>query len=240
MAFTDKLWKYQWLQKRDEQLTDELRDCWYDLSQGVLDIVVKLFVLAQLRAIATRTERLTPKLLKQVYKDELKPVHPMLEALRSGDEELIAKYSDLSFPDIDEKLLELSAKIDESLVSEREKLGEYGGNEQAERLHNLLVAMDCQSDLLVPLIKRAFKQQPYLTIRELMPVVLDWYKQPEQKTDTTPEKTGEKVHRKDWHTLESTDLRFKFTQVDERETLYHQLKQSDMVFNVDSWLKEAG
>ena len=240
VAFTDKLWKYQWLQKRDEQLTDELRGCWYDLSQGVLDIVVKLFVLAQLRAIATRTERLTPKLLKQVYEDELIPVHPMLEALRSGDEELIAKYSDLSFPDIDEKLLELSAKIDESLVSERERLDEYGGNEQAERLHNLLVAMDCQSELLVPLIKRAFKQQPNLTIRELMPVVLDWYEQPEQKTDETSEKTGKKVNRKDWHTLESTDLRFKYTQVDKGETLYHQLKQSDMVFNVDAWLREAG
>ena len=240
VAFTDKLWKYQWLQKRDEQLTDELRDCWYDLSQGVLDIVVKLFVLAQLRAIATRTERLTPKLLKQVYKDELEPVHPMLEALRSGDEELIAKYSDLSFPDIDEKLLALSAKIDESLISERELLDEYDGNEQAERLHNLLVAMDCQSDLLVPLIKQAFKQKPKLTIRELLPVVLDWYEKPEKQPDKVSEKTDKKVNRKDWHTLESTDLRFKYTQVNEGETLYSQLKQSGMVFNVDSWLREAG
>lgn len=239
IAFTDKLWRYQWLQKRDEQLSDELRDCWHDLSQGVLDIVVKLFVLAQLRAIATRTERLTTKLLKQVYKDELKPVHPMLEALRSGDEELIAKYSDLSFPDIDEKLLELSLKIDESLTAEKNSVEEYGGNEQAERLHHLLVAMDCDSELIVPLVKKAFKQKPNLTVRELMPVVLDWYEKPEPKTEDTSTATVKKVNRKDWHTLESDDLRLKFTQTDQDETLYEQLKQSDMVFDVDSWLKEA-
>ena len=50
IAFTDKLWKYQWLKNRDENITEEIRSCWFELSQGVLDIVVKLFVLAQLRA----------------------------------------------------------------------------------------------------------------------------------------------------------------------------------------------
>ena len=103
MAFTDKLWQYQWLQQRDENLSDEVRDCWFELSQGVLDIVVKLFVLAQLRAIATRIERITPQLLRQVYEDELKPVHAMLAALRSKDPELIARYSDLSIPDIEQR-----------------------------------------------------------------------------------------------------------------------------------------
>ena len=68
-AFSDKLWRYQWLQKRSEALSDDVRDCWYNLSQGVLDIVVKLFVLAQLRAIATGVERITTGLLKKVYED---------------------------------------------------------------------------------------------------------------------------------------------------------------------------
>ena len=38
----------------------------------------------------------------------------MLAALRSGDPELIAKYSDLIIPDMDKKLLALSAKIHEA------------------------------------------------------------------------------------------------------------------------------
>lgn len=33
------------------QLSDEIRECLYDLSQGILDIAVKLFVLAQINAI---------------------------------------------------------------------------------------------------------------------------------------------------------------------------------------------
>ncbi|MFH4082210.1 transcriptional antiterminator, partial [Acinetobacter baumannii] len=47
-AFTDALWKYQWLNKADMHLSDEIRECLYDLSQGILDIAVKLFVLAQI------------------------------------------------------------------------------------------------------------------------------------------------------------------------------------------------
>ena len=51
VAFTNNLWKLQLLQNRDVLLTENIRAVWYDLSQGVMDIVVKLFVLAQLRAL---------------------------------------------------------------------------------------------------------------------------------------------------------------------------------------------
>ncbi len=109
MAFTNALWKYQWLTNK-EQLSEEIRDCWYELSQGVLDIVVKLFVLAQCRAIMTGLERITPSLLRQVYEDELKFVHPMIEALKSGDPNRIALYSDLTIPYVDKTLLLLQKK----------------------------------------------------------------------------------------------------------------------------------
>ena len=46
IAFTNNLWKLQLLQNRDVLLTDEIRAVWYELSQGVMDIVVKLFVLS--------------------------------------------------------------------------------------------------------------------------------------------------------------------------------------------------
>jgi len=237
IAFTDKLWKYQWLQKRDEKLSDEVRDTWYELSQGVLDIVVKLFVLAQLRAIATRTERITIKLLKQVYDDELKPVHPMLAALRSGDPELIVKYSDLTIPDMDKKLLELSAKIHDA--QSNASLGHYQGNEQAERLHNLLVGMDCESDLIAPLVIRVFSEYPQLSVRELMPIVLEWYKTSQHHPVTKVKNKTVKIKVPDWHTLDSNDLRFKFSQSDKNSSVYQGLKQSRMIFDVDAWLRVA-
>lgn len=239
MAFTNKLWQYQWLQRREEVLSDEVRDCWFELSQGVLDIVVKLFVLAQLRAIATRVERITPQLLRQVYEDELKPVHSMLAALRSRDPELIARYSDLSIPDIDKKILLLSTKIDEAKTSSDSHQNRYAGNEQAIRLHNLLVGMDCHSELIPSLIERAFHLYPNLAVRELMPIVLDWYNTDGKPTDSIQPKPI-RLRQKEWHTLHSDDLRFRFSQCDKSRPLYSEFRQSGIVFDVDDWLRKIG
>jgi hypothetical protein len=235
IAFSDKLWRYQWLLKRDEVLSDDIRECWYDLSQGVLDIVVKLFVLAQLRAIAIGIERITVNLLKQVYQDELKPVHPMLAALRSGDVELIAKYSDLQLIDIDKKVLNLRQKIDE-LKAEQVKEQPFQNNEQAMRLYNLLLAMDCDSQVLPPLIEQAFKDYPNLTMRELMPIVLDWYEKPDRPKAN---KKQSKIQQKSWHTLDSDDMRFKFSQAKKGE-LYKTLNYGDELFDLPSWIKQVG
>ena len=236
IAFTNKLWPFQWLAKRDEVLTEEMRNCWYNLSQGVLDIVVKLFVLAQLRAIITRTERVTPGLMQKVYDDELKPVHPMLDALRSGDPERILKYSDLTIPDFDEKLLKLRDKID-TLEPDR-PLPRYQGNAHAMRLHNLLVGMDCRSETIEPLVEKVFNEHPNRSIIDLMPIVLEWY----QSEDPVPKKAKTKsivVKPSTWHTLDSDDLRFKSSQCDKNQSVYQKLKDSGLVFDTVSWLKNA-
>jgi len=239
IAFTDTLWKYQWLQKRDEILSDEVRDCWFDLSQGVIDIVVKLFVLSQLRAISTKIERITPKLLQQVYEDELQPVHPMLGALRSGDPEKIALYSDLIIPNIDKKILDLRQKIEAERWSREEEREVFGGHAQAERLYNLLVGMDCDSSLIIPMVKRVFELHPNLTIMELIPVVLEWYEAPVEPALSVKKVVSKAVDRKNWHTLESGDLRFKYSQA-EKGKMYERLKKDSLIFNVDSWLMDVG
>jgi hypothetical protein len=234
IGFTDKLWKLQWLQKRDESLTDDLRACWYDLSQGVLDIVIKLFVLAQLRAIATGIERLTPKLLQQVYNDELKPVHKMLQALRSGDPEEIVRYSDLTIPDIDKKLLNLKSIIKEKIVDQDADLEMLAGNDQAKRLYNLLVGMDCQSKLVLPLVEKVFKESPGLTMKEMIPIVLEWYEGENlegKKSGKEKIKLSKTIKEKDWHTLDSEDLRFIFSQSD-KEKIYDNYKQHDLIFDI--------
>ncbi|MCA0952145.1 AAA family ATPase [Shewanella chilikensis] len=233
-AFTDKLWQYQWLSCRDEVLSDEIRDCWFDLSQGVLDIVVKLFVLAQMRAISTGLERITVKLLRTVYEQELKPVHPMLDALRRDDPELIVKYSDLQLPEMDKRLLQLRRLIEER-QDEKESESAFGGNEKALRLHTMLQAMGCESELLQPLIVNAFKQHPHLSLPELSRIILDWYSKP---TESKKGKT-EKVKPADWHTLPSEDLRFKFSQA-KKGQLYNDLKYGKELFDVPNWLKKVG
>ena len=120
-----------------------------------MDVVIKLFVLSQIRAIVTGAERITPNIMEKVYHDELKPIHPMMEALRSGDPSKIAQYSDLTIPDVDKKILELSILLESSKDQIRKSV-QYNGNDQAIRLHNMLVDMGYESDLLEPLIQRAF------------------------------------------------------------------------------------
>ncbi|HMM39616.1 MAG TPA: AAA family ATPase [Desulfovibrio sp.] len=234
IAFSNRLWKYQWLQRREETLSDEIRDCWYDLSQGVLDIVVKLFVLAQLRAIVTRAERITPKLLRKVYDDELKPVHPMLAALRSGDPQRIAEYSDLTLPNVDRRFLELSAAIGNVKKEPPEPV--FSGNEQAKRLHNMLMALECDAERVAPLVERVFQEHPGRTVRELMPIVLGWYAQEKHPPARNPQKT---IPAKEWGTLEATDLRHILTQGD-GPGMHARLSGNALIFDVESWLKQAG
>ncbi|TKB47015.1 transcriptional antiterminator [Ferrimonas sediminicola] len=233
-AFTDKLWQYQWLTNREEVLSDAVRDCWFDLSQGVLDIVVKLFVLAQMRAISTGLERITVKLLRTVYEQELKPVHPMLDALRRGDPELITKYSDLQLPGIDKRILQLRKAIDER-QAKQEPDQPFSGNETASRLHTMLQALGCESKLLQPLIENALKDYPKLSIPELSSIILDWYHKPAKPKKTKPET----VKVAEWGTLPSEDLRFKFSQA-QKGKLYEELTYGAELFDVPSWLKKVG
>ncbi|WP_029836804.1 AAA family ATPase [Vibrio parahaemolyticus] len=230
VAFTNKLWKYQWLNRRDEVLTDEIRDCWYELSQGVLDIVVKLFVLAQLRAIASKLERITVNVLRSVYDDELKPVHPMLNAIRRGNPTLIAKYSDLRVEDIDKRLLSLHQKINQ--IPDEPELP-FSNNEQAMRLYKLLVQTDCQSEILIPLVEKIFREQPKLTMREMMPVVLDWYDESKQFVDQQPKAPkATVVKRADWSSLETGDLRFVYSQLTKKENMYSALKANKLILDL--------
>ncbi len=195
-----------------------------------MDIVVKLFVLAQLRAIASKLERITVQVLRSVYDAELKPVHPMLDAIRSGNPELIAKYSDLRIEDIDKRLLSLHQKINE--IPDEPELP-FNNNEQAMRLYNLLVQTDCKSELLIPLIEKIFHERPKLTLREMMPVVLEWYDEVKQLVDPKPKASMPTlVKRTEWISLESSDLRFVYSQLDKKDEIYSALKDNHLILDL--------
>lgn len=97
--FIDQLWQHQWT--RDvTPISPEIRDVLYDESQGILDIVVKLFMLAQLRVVDIgnvrgTAELLTPQLLRKVAREDFRIVRPMLDALRANDTNALRKYDDL-------------------------------------------------------------------------------------------------------------------------------------------------
>lgn len=86
--FLDSLWRFQWT-KKVVSLTPELRETMYWESQGILDIAVKLYIIAQWRAISRGKEEVTVELLQEMANEKLKLVQPMLNALRCGDWELV-------------------------------------------------------------------------------------------------------------------------------------------------------
>lgn len=107
----------------------------YDESQGVTDVAIKLYILSQFRAISTNCKKITPALMKQVALEDLKLIRPMLDALRSGDPDRIAKYDDIRPLDVKGFYEEYKKKL--SIVSQRklEKLREkikLQGNEELE------------------------------------------------------------------------------------------------------------
>lgn len=98
--FVEQMWKYQWT-KETTPLDGDIRAVLYDECQGIIDIVVKLFMLAQFRAIGRgqlrgSPEILTPAFLRKVAQDEFKIIRPMIEALRRNDPGALERYSDLT------------------------------------------------------------------------------------------------------------------------------------------------
>lgn len=90
------MWEYQWTNEYTK-LTKEISDTLYEESQGIIDIALKLYAMAQIKAISnTKSEKITPSLIKSIAKDNLKLVKPMLDALKTGNINKIAKYEDIS------------------------------------------------------------------------------------------------------------------------------------------------
>ncbi|MET3723714.1 ATP-binding protein [Sphingomonas trueperi] len=97
--FVDDLWSYQWTDV-ETPLDDALREVFYDETQGIVDLAVKLYILAQMRAIrrgeSGGNERITPAIVRRVASEDLAIVRPLIDALRSGDRRRIEKYGDMS------------------------------------------------------------------------------------------------------------------------------------------------
>lgn len=90
----EAMWKNQWT-RNTVPLTQAFRDVIYDESQGIIDIAVKLYAMAQIKAIATGTEIFMPGTIREVAAEKLLLVKPMLDALRSGDMRKLAQFEDI-------------------------------------------------------------------------------------------------------------------------------------------------
>jgi hypothetical protein len=96
--FIEFMWQYQWTAVKTP-LTSKLKSTMYELTQGIIDIAVKLYMIAQWELISDvdegKNEKITCKLLREVAKEHLRLVTPMIRALKQNKRELLAQIDDL-------------------------------------------------------------------------------------------------------------------------------------------------
>lgn len=107
--FMHSLWKYCWL-RNPTALTSRMLDVFYECTQGILDLAIKLFVIAQARAISDGTEVLSEQLVLAAYRENFKLVHPMIAAMRRKDPGALAMYEDIKLPQTSRMLDDLSLR----------------------------------------------------------------------------------------------------------------------------------
>ncbi len=109
-VFLETLWKYQYVREKSD-LTDELSEVMYDESQGIADIAIKLYFLAQIRAIDRKKECVTVDMIRKAARERLQSVQEPLHALRTGKKTLLRKYEDLQPIDLEGAVWEVLRNV---------------------------------------------------------------------------------------------------------------------------------
>jgi len=95
--FLETLWNMQCLKEHTE-LSDELKKAFYDECQGITAVAVNLFILVQERVLFDETnidEKITPQVIRQTAKVDMKIIQPMLNAIRKNNIKAMYKYEDI-------------------------------------------------------------------------------------------------------------------------------------------------
>ena len=212
--FLEELWPYQWLNNkviREEALTNKL----YELTQGVPDIAVKLFCLAQSRAIllaeSPEDEALSPELFDQVFEDEFSIVKPMLDALRSGNKRKIEDCNDLIFPKFENEMMNAVNRL-VAMPLEKPKaieLGDPNESSIANAAIATIVSMGIEEDIAQPLVTDALSKKPDLNLIQIIQMATTALTQSRANNGTELQTPSKVVYtsRESWGKLPERDLR---------------------------------
>lgn len=220
-----QLWEFQWTNTYTA-LTDEIKEVLYDESQGIVDILIKLFMMVQMRVIAIQEvkggpEVISPALIRRVAKDELKLVSPMLDALRKKDMKALQRFDDLMpfqshFDKIKDDALH-NASITAWIPPKPEPLGDKQ-DDIGQQLMASLNAMNIEKDIASVMVNKAIQENPSGDALLLMTTILQEMKSPA----AAPKKPSVKPLKLIQGTLNPKDLRG-ITESDTGEAAYNKL-----------------
>jgi hypothetical protein len=188
--FVQTLWPYQYLSKPPADFTEEINNTWFDCSQGIIDIAVKLFIQVQLRAIHSRKEMISAELIRHVYKNDFKSVHTIIAALSSGDPERVSQYPDLPQSEIAAKIASLKSSIEKINA----KPADANLLPIAQEVLNMLIQLGYEKDVAQPAVEAAFTGNTSMDKQGLLVMAIDLLKEEtEQEFKTKPKPAAKKT-----------------------------------------------
>jgi len=155
--FFTRLWSLQWF-KTPQPLTNEIRSLFWDYSQGIAHVAVALFYLCQTRAVTVGKEIINKELVKEIFKDELRMIGPMIRALQSGDESVFEKFDDLEIPKaalVQTDAFYLDKTIQNSVVPTNDIT-----STTLKHLTNMLIQMGIGEDIAPVVAEQAVSELP--------------------------------------------------------------------------------
>ena len=188
--FARKLWNYQYLSKPPVEFTEEINQAWFDCSQGIIDIAVKLYIQVQLRAIHSRKEEISAALIKHVYQRDFKSVHQIIDALRSGDHATLSSYPDLPQSEIALKI----ASMQQMIAKGNSRTIPSTLAPVAQDVLDLLVQIGYEQTVAKPAVEMVYSDNSDLDKKNLLALAIDILKaKDEEKPKATTGKKAIKV-----------------------------------------------
>jgi len=237
--FIDEMWKYQWL-NNPGKLTEDLRNTFYSLTQGIADIAIKLFCIAQARIILlsknTAAETITCDLLHDVFEEELSVIKPMINALREGNSKSLLEFNDIVIPDIESSLINYFdiAKQRTIKKSPRPSVENLELSQVEKKAIQSLMDIGISRDVAEPLVNDAASSDPNITLIKIIQIATEAFSTSEENNNEPKLKSAPKTPSKSWNQLSEGDLRKLYS--NRTGTMYESLLGSGLIYPIDSVL----
>lgn len=200
-----EMWGYQWTNE-PITLTPEISAAIYNESQGVIDIAVKLLILAQLRAISRGEvglpETLDAGMFKTIVEDELALAKPLLEALREDRFEVLSTIPDLvplqiHVEQVLSKAMGMTAEDFRNFRESRKKAIEaasIGRSEPVQELKTSIISRGFSAEIADRAVASALKSNAADDTLGLAVAIAEFLKDlpPELATNTRPKRPRNK------------------------------------------------
>lgn len=232
--FINGIWPYQWT-KKQTPIDKELNDTLYDESQGIVDVAVKLYAMAQIHAITTSKEEITSRIIRQVAAENLKMTKPMLESLRTGNLRKLAQYEDIysdidfgSFLESSQKKLEVDLRL-KALQMQKEQKEKIDTNSKREQALLKLIDLNFRGKQAQKAVDLALKElKEDASVQELVVKVIEIMSKKQRSVD----------RKKNMELEDENDVRF-IVQDGRKKGLsaYEALKSQGVIKQVDEFLK---